>query len=51
MCIRLPKDRDAMLDVSGVGAGKYERYGQRFMDAIEAFVNEHPGAVTTLNAF
>ena len=51
MCIRLPKDRDAMLDVSGVGASKYERYGQRFMDAIEAFVNEHPGAVTTLNAF
>ena len=51
MCIRLPKDRDAMLDVSGVGAGKYERYGQRFMDAIEAFVNEHPGAVTTLNVF
>lgn len=51
MCIRLPKDRDAMLDVSGVGAGKYERYGQRFIDVIEAFVNEHPGAVTTLNAF
>ncbi len=51
MCIRLPKDSDAMLDVSGVGASKYERYGQRFMDAIEAFVTEHPGAVTTLNAF
>lgn len=48
MCIRLPKDSDAMLDVSGVGASKYERYGQRFMDAIEAFVTEHPGAVTTL---
>ncbi len=34
MCVKLPKDRGTMLDVSGVGQAKYEKYGQRFLTAI-----------------
>ena len=27
MCVKLPEDRGTMLDVSGVGQAKYEKYG------------------------
>jgi ATP-dependent DNA helicase RecQ len=37
MCSKLPATRDAMLDVSGVGKFKLEKYGDRFIEMI----NEH----------
>lgn len=37
MCVKLPEDRGTMLDVSGVGQAKYEKYGQRFLTAIREY--------------
>lgn len=34
MCVKMPKDKAEMLNVSGVGAMKFEKYGQRFLDEI-----------------
>jgi len=34
MCLKKPKDRKEMLSVSGVGAAKYEKYGERFLRCI-----------------
>lgn len=39
MCIKLPMDKEEMLNVSGVGENKYQKYGQIFMDAIMAFTD------------
>jgi ATP-dependent DNA helicase RecQ len=39
MCVKLPVSCDAMLDVSGVGKFKLEKYGDRFI----AVINEHIG--------
>ena len=46
MCGKLPQNQSEMLDVSGVGAAKYERYGERFMDVIKKFQVEHANVVT-----
>lgn len=43
MCVKLPRDKQGMLAVSGVGENKYRKYGQRFMDAVKEFAAEHPG--------
>ena len=37
MCVKLPQNMQEMLNVSGVGAMKLEKYGQRFLDAIDEF--------------
>ncbi len=49
MCTKLPKDKASMLNVSGVGAAKFEKYGQRFLDEIGAFSLQHPEAVTSIS--
>ncbi len=36
MAARLPENREEMLQVSGVGEYKYEKYGERFLAIIEA---------------
>lgn len=48
MCLRVPKDKTEMLYVSGVGAAKLEKYGQRFLDEISLFQLEHPNAVISI---
>lgn len=45
MCARLPKNRQEMLTVSGVGENKFNKYGQRFIDEIAEFIGDHPDAV------
>jgi len=40
MCIRLPVTGEAMLDVSGVGKFKLEKYGSRFIELINEYVSE-----------
>lgn len=37
MCIKLPFTKEEMLDVSGVGENKYNKYGQRFASEIADF--------------
>ena len=34
MCVKRPKNKSEMLDVSGVGEAKYKRYGERFLAEI-----------------
>jgi ATP-dependent DNA helicase RecQ len=41
MCVKTPLNKEEMLDVSGVGNNKYERYGERFINEINIFTNGH----------
>lgn len=38
----LPQDRDAMLEITGVGEIKLEKYGRLFLDKIREFVEDQP---------
>ncbi len=38
MCIKLPFTKEEMLNVSGIGENKYQKYGQQFMQAIKEFM-------------
>lgn len=49
MCIKLPRSREAMLDVSGVGQTKYDKYGEQFIGAIDSFMSSNPDAVTSIS--
>ncbi len=42
MAALLPKDDETMLEVSGVGEVKLERYGRQFLDCIRAYCQCHP---------
>ncbi len=44
MCCLLPENEEGLLAVHGVGRAKMERYGNRFLDAVSAFVETHPDA-------
>lgn len=46
MAAKAPKDKEEILNVSGVGEAKYKKYGQRFIKAVADFIEEHPGVVT-----
>ncbi len=48
MCVKMPSDRREMLEVSGVGANKLEKYGQRFLDEIACYQSQYPNAVTSI---
>lgn len=48
MCAKAPKNQAEMLDVSGVGAAKYDKYGQRFLDEIKAYQESHPDSVISI---
>ena len=50
MCAKAPADRQEMLAVSGVAENKFRRYGQRFLDEIAGFLEEHPQAVLSIPA-
>ena len=41
MCMKLPTTQEALLNVSGVGRVKAERYGKEFIDAISAFTQNN----------
>jgi ATP-dependent DNA helicase RecQ len=40
MCIQYPITMNEMQNISGVGAGKAQRYGKEFIDVIKAYVEE-----------
>ncbi len=48
MSAKAPRTKEAMLNVSGVGEAKYEKYGSRFIEAITAYMEENPEAVTSI---
>ncbi len=37
MCVKLPMNREEMLNVAGVGERKYEKYGERFLNRIQEY--------------
>jgi ATP-dependent DNA helicase RecQ len=41
MCMRLPRDEDEFLQISGVGKVKAERFGKRFLEVVANFVQHH----------
>jgi len=48
MSVKAPRDRSSMLGVSGVGEAKFDKYGERFIEAITAFMDENPESVTSI---
>lgn len=48
MSIKAPTDKETILNVSGVGGAKYEKYGDRFIKAVTAFKEENPDAITSI---
>ena len=48
MSVKAPRNRSSMLGVAGVGETKYEKYGERFIEAIAAFMDENPESVTSI---
>lgn len=48
MSAKVPRDRAAMLSVSGVGEAKYNKYGDRFIEAIAAFLDDNPDSITSI---
>lgn len=39
MCMKLPQNKSQLLEVSGVGEHKYEKYGEAFLSAIKEYAN------------
>lgn len=37
MCVKMPMNREEMLNVAGVGERKYEKYGERFLNRIQEY--------------
>ena len=48
MSAKAPQDKESMLEVSGVGEAKFNKYGSRFIEEITKFKEANPGAVTGL---
>ncbi|MCI8494883.1 MAG: DNA helicase RecQ [Lachnospiraceae bacterium] len=48
MCANIPKNRQEMLALPGVGEHKFDRYGAKFLEEIAKFVKEHPNAVLSV---
>jgi len=41
MCMKLPANSDELLNISGIGAVKSERYGKQFLKAIADFIKDN----------
>ncbi len=41
MCVKQPQTTDEFLEVKGVGAQKTDKYGERFVEVITAFIKEN----------
>ena len=46
MCIVKPVTKGEMLNVSGVGEFKYEKYGERFLACVQAEMNDSPAEMS-----
>ena len=42
MALKVPRNKGEMLNVLGVGANKYDKYGERFISLIEEAITEYP---------
>ena len=48
MSAKAPRTKTSMLNVSGVGEVKYNKYGKRFIEAIVTFLNDNSGVATSI---
>ncbi|MCR4928077.1 MAG: DNA helicase RecQ [Lachnospiraceae bacterium] len=49
MSIKIPRDKEHMMRISGVGNRKYDKYGERFIEAISTYLDSNPGMVTSIS--
>ncbi len=49
MCVKVPQNKEEMLNVSGVGFAKFEKYGELFLEEISEYQRSHPGAVLSIS--
>ena len=49
MCVKVPQNKAEMLNVTGVGAAKYEKYGEMFLEEIGEYQRSYPGVVTSMS--
>ena len=49
MAVKVPMSKEEMLDVSGVGENKFDKYGERFLALIEECVREFPELIQNKN--
>lgn len=49
MCIKMPSNEQEMLNVSGVGANKLDKYGKGFLEKIAEYRTNNPDAVTSMH--
>lgn len=47
MAFRYPTTRESMLGINGLSLTKWEKYGQSFVDCIQAFCNTYPDTAKT----
>ena len=45
MCIKLPTNKEEMLNVSGVAENKFYKYGRRFLQVIDEYIVKNPNAI------
>ena len=44
MCLKYPIDHEEMVNINGVGEGKAKRYGSKFLELINSYVEENQSA-------
>lgn len=49
MCMKLPSNKEMLLQVTGVGENKYSKYGERFISVISQYVSENPGKTISMD--
>ena len=47
MCAKLPRDKEQLADVYGMGEQKIQNYGEAFVTAVNSFVADSPSGSTT----
>ncbi len=50
MCAKTPVNKKQMLTVSGAAENKFNKYGERFIEAITAFLSENPDSVISMQS-
>ncbi|MFX3660100.1 MAG: helix-turn-helix domain-containing protein [Ectobacillus sp.] len=49
MCAKLPRTKEELLGVKGIGAAKQERYGARLLHAIAEYLESNPSYTPAIN--
>ncbi|MBP3198038.1 MAG: DNA helicase RecQ [Butyrivibrio sp.] len=49
MCIKMPSNEQEMLNVSGVGTNKFDKYGKGFLEKISEYSDKNPGIATSMH--